>query len=101
MWTEIITEDICVTHVGEYHVVTPIDSDVDAYKMRGVKKQLEERAVWEHQLEQMREFDEEIEQQRNFHEKLTEIIDNLEDEFDIQRSEHVREVGRRLAHLPD
>ena len=101
VWTEIITEDICVTHVDDCHVVTPITNDVDAYKMRGVKEQLESRDAREHVREQMRETTEQIEQEQVFHEQLREITNQLKDEFDITSSKRVRETGRRLAHLPD
>jgi len=100
MWTEIVNKDICVTHVAEYQVVTPI-GDVSQYDMREVQQQLEERAALEHQLERAQNFGEQIEQDLEFHEKLTEVIDNLEEEFGIERSEKAREAGRRMAHLPD
>jgi len=34
-------------------------------------------------------------------EQLNELLDYMEGEYDIERSEHAREVGRKVAHLRD
>ena len=34
-------------------------------------------------------------------EQLNELLDYMEEEYDIERSEHAQEIGRKVAHLRD
>lgn len=64
MWTEILTEDICVTHVGDWQVVTPLDDDVEAKDVRWVYDYLERRQALEYQKEQVRDLAAELRRQQ-------------------------------------
>lgn len=70
MWTEILNENFCVTHVGDMHVVTAI-GDVTEEQVREIRTYLEEQAAVEHQREQIRVLSEQIEQQRKHNEILS------------------------------
>jgi len=64
MWTEILTEDVGVTHVNGYHVVFALTENVEEYQVRAAKEGLELRKVFEFHKEQLNEVKEEIEKQQ-------------------------------------
>ena len=64
MWTEILTEDIGVTHVNGHHVVFRLSDNVEEYQVRAAKEGLELRKVFEFHKEQLNEVKEEIEKQQ-------------------------------------
>lgn len=70
MWTEILTEDICVTHVDGYHVVTPLSSDVSRDDVRWVFDYLERRAAIRQENERMRKIATDIRRQQQVAAKL-------------------------------
>jgi len=64
MWTEILTEDIGVTHVNGHHVVFGLSDNVEEYQVRAAKEALEWRQVLEFQQNQLERLTEEIEKQQ-------------------------------------
>lgn len=72
MWTEILTEDIAVTHIGDMSVLSPLSRDVDERRVRAARTQLEERKVREQQLEEMRNLNESIKKEMEFMKLLQE-----------------------------
>ena len=64
MWTEILTEDIGVTHVNGHHVVFGLSDNVKEYQVRAAKEALEWRQVFEFQQKQLEKLTEEIEKQQ-------------------------------------
>jgi len=70
MWTEIRTENVGVTHVGEMKVCWPIGTDVSEDQVRYVKESLREERVWNKNLEQLKAFGEQLEADLEFHKTL-------------------------------
>ena len=72
MWTEILNEDIAVTHVGDMMAVTPLGRDVPEYKVRAAEDALKRREAREQSLEQLQELNEQIQKDMEFHKMLWE-----------------------------
>jgi hypothetical protein len=72
MWTEILTEDIAVTHVGDMMAVTPLGRDVPEYKVRAVEDILQRREARKQSLERLQNLNEQIEKDMEFHKMLQE-----------------------------
>ena len=79
MWTEILNERFCVTHVGEYRTIVVMD-DVSDAEVRKVVSMLEKRKMVK---------------------EINDALDYAASECNIQRSEHVRNVGEKMANLRD
>jgi len=85
-WTEVVNEDVCVTHVGERHVVVPLSDDVDEYQVRELIEELRRRKAVEHSKRQLRELADELEKQREWA--------KLMDEYDIDLKKNVTKNTR-------
>ena len=72
MWTEILTEDVGVTHVNGHHVVFGLSDNVEEYQVRAAKEALQYRQVFELQKKQMNRLTKQIEKQK-------EMVDVLEE----------------------
>jgi len=64
VWTEILTEDVGVTHVNGHHVVFGLSDNVEEYQVHAAKEALEWRQVFEFQQNQLEKLTEEIEKQQ-------------------------------------
>jgi ferredoxin-fold anticodon binding domain-containing protein len=64
MWTEILTEDIGVTHVNGHHVVFGLSDNVEEYQVRAAKEALEWREMFKFQQSQLEQLTKEMEKQQ-------------------------------------
>lgn len=64
MWTEILSEQIAVTHVGDAQVLVPLADDVDQRAVEAAKDALEHRAGMKRMLEDLRALRKELEDQQ-------------------------------------
>lgn len=69
VWTEIVTEDAGITHVGKYQVVFPM-GDVERSEVRDVMRMAKQRAGWKYQLEELKELNKTIERNMQAAERL-------------------------------
>lgn len=79
MWTEIINEELCVTHVDGHHVIVPLDTDVEPRTVRDTKRALRRRDALTHIHNEMVAFGNELERQLVFQRQLASLLDDESD----------------------
>lgn len=76
-WTEVIREDVCVTHVecdgSRFRFIEAIGANVDQRKALVVKQQLERRDALRNALSEQKDLRKAIEQDLNYHQQLEEL----------------------------
>jgi hypothetical protein len=73
LWTEILTEDVGATHVGDQTVVWAMDG-AQEYNVRAVKEQLERRRAWRRANERFIERSRQMREQMDRRQEAADVL---------------------------